>query len=231
MTGRAALALAVTLAAGALPAGASGVPVDTTTLDVYRVCIVTGVTGATAAVTDATVDQTTPTVNHGGASTLDVQSRSNRARRSHVRFDLAACSPAIPSSATVVSATLDLFVTALPAGCRTIDVFRVSSSWAETTITWNTQPAGSGSNLPPSGQATIAVTMGTAGCDVSAVNTYASFPVTRDVQAFVTGGTPNHGWLLRDDVENGGQARLTRFAAADTGDATRGPRLVVTYRP
>ena len=49
-----------------------------------------------------------------------------------------------------------------------------------------------------------------------------SFDVTADVQAFLAGGTPNHGWIVKKDLE--GPSGQVQFASRETGG---GPRLVV----
>lgn len=225
-----ALLVGLTLA-GLVPALASGVPVGSSTLDVYRSCVLTGVSSASTAVEDAQVDQQNPTSNFGTANSMSIEARNNQNRRVYVRFDLSLCSPAIPATATVVNAELDLFVTARAAVCRTIDVFPMSASWGEFTVTWNNQPVGTATNNPPTAQRTAFNTIGNnAACDYSATNIYASWSVTGDVAAWVA-GRANYGWMLRDDAENSGPTRITTFATKNANNAARGPRLEITYLP
>lgn len=231
MTRRLAAAIVLATLAGALPALASGVTVSSSTLDAYRTCILSGVSSTSTAVADTFVDQNSPNSNSGTSSQMDEQSRTSRNRRVYVRFDLSLCSPAIPATATVLDGQLDLFFTSRPSVCRTIDVFLLTATWAEGTITWNNQPVGTSTNNPPTAQRGAFTTIGASPCTYSTANTYASWPVTTDVQSFVAGTATNHGWMLRDDTEESGTERRTRFSTAEANRAERAPRLVITYRP
>jgi hypothetical protein len=217
--------------AGTLPAFASGVAVSSQTLDVYRTCVLTGVSAASTAVADTLVNQQAPTTNSGAATTMNVQSRTSQNRRVYISFDLTLCSPVIPAAASVASAELDLFITALPAVCRTVDTFRLTSTWAEGTITWNNQPVGTTTNDPPTGQRSSFTTIGAAPCTYSTNTSYASWTVTGDVAAWVAGSATNYGWMLRDDAEDSATTRTITFATSEANNAARGPRLEITYRP
>ena len=106
----------------------------------YRTCVITGTPATTTAMVDASVRQGSAASNFGTATTNNVASQTGSLnRRLYVRFDLTQCVPAIPASATVRLATFRMYVTALPAVCRTVDVFRVTASWTEAGITWNNQ--------------------------------------------------------------------------------------------
>ena len=226
----AALFIGLTLA-GALPALASGVSVSSQTLDVYRTCVLTGVSSASTAVADTFVNQASPNANSGNAASMNVQSRSGQNRRVYVTFDLTLCSPAIPAAASVASAELDLFITALPAVCRTVDTFRLTSTWAEGTVTWNNQPVGTTTNNPPTAQRSAFTTIGSAPCTYSTNTSYASWTVTADVAAWIAGTATNYGWMLRDDAEDSATTRTITLATSEANNAARGPRLEITYRP
>ncbi len=225
------MALIAITAATVLPALASGVTVSSSTLDAYQTCVLSGVSAASTAVADTFVNQGSPTANSGTTTSTDVQARTGQNRRVHLAFNTTLCSPAIPATATVTDARLDLFVTSIAAACRTVDVFRVTTTWAETTITWNNQPFGTTVNNPPTAQRTAFTTIGAAPCTYTATNQYVTWTVTTDVAAWVSGTAPNHGWMLRDDAEVSGTTRLTRFATSEANNAARAPRLVITYRP
>jgi hypothetical protein len=208
-----------------------------------RSCTLTAYPSASTVDIDSTVDQNNPTTNTGTATTLTVASKnaglitlSPANLRSYVRFDLTKCVRAAPSTATVMTASLRLYATALASSCRTYDVFRVGSSWTETGITWNNQPGGSSLNSPASSSRTSAVTAGTGGgCTYSSINAYMSLDVTSDVVAFVTGSATNNGWEIRDDAETGGGLLFSQnfTAIASSREASvqlQAPQLVITYR-
>jgi hypothetical protein len=183
-------------------ASGAGLTVSSNKLATFATCTLSGSVGTSASMEDSFVDENAPTTNNGAAATIPSQSRNNRNRRPYVIFDLTTCSPNVPSSATITNATLRLYATALPATCRTQDVFRVTASWTESAITWNNQPFGMTANNPPSGSRTDGVTVGTgAGCTFAAAG-YVSWNVTGDAAAFVAATSTNNGWMIRDDAEN-----------------------------
>jgi hypothetical protein len=210
---------------------AAGLNVTSQALTPYRTCLLTATPSTTTAVLDASVRQGSPTSNFGTVNTNNIASASLQNRRLYVRFDLAQCSPAIPATATVRLATLRMYVTALPAACRTIDLFRVTATWAEAGITWNNQPFGTAVNNPASGTETDTFTAGTpASCQNLTNNTYlVGLNPTSDVAAFVAGSATNYGWMLRDDVENSLTARTVTLSAKDLGTVSQAPQLVITY--
>jgi len=212
---------------------ASSLPVSSKNLAVYMTCTLSGTTGTSAAERDSYVDENAPTTNNGTALSMNSQSRNNRNRRSYVSFDLTTCAPNLPSSATVVNATLRLWVTAMPAAtCRTEDVFAVTSAWTESAVTWNNQPFGTGINSPASGTRTDSVTVGTgAGCTIGAERLYVPWNVTANLGNFVSGSATNFGWMIRDDVEGAtGLGFTVTFSTSDVGSIAQAPQLTVTYK-
>ena len=217
---------------GLAPYGfASSVPVSGGRLTSYRSCTLSATPSSTTSVTDATVKQATPTTAAGTASTIVVSSSTNANQRIYVRFDLTRCSPAIPATATVSLATLRLFATTLAAACRTIDVFRVPTTWTEATLTWNNEPFGTAINNPAAGSRTDSFNVGTpAGCENLTANAYISGAiVTADVAAYVAGSATNAGWMLRDDVEGSSTARSTTFVSKEAAVVNRAPQLIVSW--
>ena len=196
----------------------------------YLTCTVTATPTTTAAVIDATVRQGSANTNFGALTTLTVSSGVNINQRIHLKFDLTTCSPAIPSTATVRLATLRLYMTAVPAACRTIDIFKVTASWTEAAITWNNQPFGATINNPASGSRSGTFNVGTpAGCQNQAAGYVSGGTLTSDVASFVAGGSTNFGWMLRDDVEGSATTRTSTFSAKELGTVAQAPQLVVTY--
>jgi len=206
------------------------VSVQSAALTTFHTCVLTGTAASGTTNVDSYVNQASPVQNNGTNSTTTVNSAALSNTRTYIQFDLTTCIPAIPSSATVNRATLRLFVTALPGVCRTDDIFRVTSSWTESGVTWNNQPFGTTINNPPSAQATSSMTLGT-GCAVNtATSTYVTgWNVTSDVSAFVAGTATNNGWMVRDDVEGSVSARSSTFSARNANNPARGPQLVVDY--
>ena len=154
-------------------------------------------------VADSLVAEAAPTINYGtDATNFGVRSYSGGDARSLLRFNL----PSIPSGCSVTGATLRLYTTSGAAG-RTLEVGLVSSSWTETTVTWNNQPATSGS------AATTASGTGWRELDVAA-----------HVQTMYGGS--NNGWLLRDASENSG---TIMDQVIHPRENTNAPQLVITF--
>jgi hypothetical protein len=221
----------VSLAAGSGIGAASGLSLTSKALTPYRTCTITATPASTTAVADASVRQGSPNTNFGTQTTNNVATTAAANRRLYVRFDLSLCSPAIPSTATVRLATLRLYVTALPASCRTVDIFRVTAAWTEAGLTWNNQPFGTTLNNPPSASAGDTYTAGTpAGCQNQSTATYiVGANPTADVAAFVAGTATNYGWMLRDNVEASATAYTQTYSAKDLGTLAQAPQLIVTY--
>jgi hypothetical protein len=163
-------------------------------------------------------------------ATLNVISSSLN-QRTYLKFDLTACGPAIPSSATVRLATLRLYMSAAPAVCRVLDLFPVTATWGETTLTWNNQPFGTTINNPATGSRTGTFSVGTvAGCQNQANGAYVvGGTVTSDVATFVAGSATNFGWMIRDDTEGSATTRTTTFSSKEQGTVAQEPQLVITY--
>ncbi len=210
---------------------AASLNVGSQALTPYRTCTVTATPSTTTAVLDASVRQGSPGSNFGTTTPSHVASGVGVNRRLYLLFDLSGCSPAIPATATIRLATLRLYAAALPAVCRTIDIFRVTAAWTETGITWTNQPFGAAVNNPPSGSATDSFGAGTpVGCENRTTGAYiVGANPTADVAAWVAGTAANYGWMLRDDVEGAPTTRTEAFAAKELGALPRAPQLVVTY--
>jgi hypothetical protein len=220
----------IVLGVGLLPGSAASLSLTSQNFTPYRTCTVTATPIATTAVTDTTARQGTPAGNFGALTTLTVSSGNAVNQRTYLRFDLTVCAPAIPASATVRLATLRLYMTALPAACRVLDIFRVTAAWGETTLTWNNQPFGAAINNPPTGSRSGTFSVGTpAGCQNLAAGYVVGGTVTADVAAFVAGGATNFGWMIRDDVEGSATTRTATFTAKELGTIVQEPQLVITY--
>lgn len=225
LAGLVAVSGAMTLQVGA----AASLNVGSQQITPYRSCTITATPSSTTAVSDVGVREATPTTNFGTSTTNSVSSANGANQRIYIRFDLTQCSPTIPSSATIRLATLRIYASALPAACRTIDIFRSTATWTEASITWTNQPFGTTLNNPASGSRTGSFNVGTpAGCQNLAAGYVVGATVTTDVAAWV-GGTTNFGWMLRDDVEASATTRTTTFSAKNLGTLAQAPQLVITY--
>jgi len=225
------LAIGTLSLAGLSPGFAAGLNVASQVLTPYRTCAITATPSTTTAVTDASVRQASPSTNFGAGTTTNIATASAANRRLYLYFDLGQCRPAIPSSAIVRLATLRLYLSGLPASCRTIDIFRVTTAWAEGTITWNSQPFGTTLNSPPGTSATDTFAAGTtAGCQNVSPGAYTvGANPTADVAAFVAGSATNFGWMLRDDVEGSSTTSTQTFSAKNLGTLAQAPQLIVTW--
>jgi hypothetical protein len=213
-----------------LAGSAASLSLTSENLTPYRTCTITATPATTTAVTDTTARQGSATNNFGTVATLNVISSSLN-QRTYLKFDLTACSPAIPSSATVRLATLRLYMSAVPAVCRVLDIFPVTATWGETTLTWNNQPFGTTINNPATGSRTGTFSVGTpVGCQNQATGAYVvGGTVTSDVATFVAGSATNFGWMIRDDTEGSATTRTTTFSSKEQGTVAQEPQLVITY--
>ena len=199
----AASAASITISTGHLTA-------VTRTYGAQRTCTLT-------AVADSYANKALAASNFGTGTTLLVNADSTTTERAFARFDLTACSPAIPTDALVQSAKVQLTVSIAALATRSYELRRTTASWVETTITWNLQPA------VGSVTASTTVTLGTV------VGTVVEWTATGDVQAFVTGAVSNLGWRVGDSSE--GIALGTPLTFGSREAATGQPKLVVTYLP
>ena len=226
-----AIALGLALGASLGRAGAASLNLTSENLTSYRTCTLTATPATTTSVIDSNVRQGSATSNFGSTTTMLISSSAAANQRIYIKFDLTACSPTIPATAIVRLVTLRLYATVLPAACRTVDLFRVTATWAETTITWNNQPFGTTLNNPASGSRADSYDIGSvAGCQNLTANAYiVGANLTSDVASFVAGSATNFGWMLRDDVEASATARSSTYSTKNLGTVPQAPQLVVTY--
>lgn len=148
----------------------------------------------TSCTDDSDVSEILPDENYGNSWDLLVQpdliykdQLYQTERWSFIRFDLSA----IPSNSKITNAKLYLWPTGYggsPA-CRTIDCYRVTSSWYEENVTWNNKPTFfsniTSSAIVPSNLEDLMI-----------------WDVTSDLQGFINGSYSNYGWVLKDRNEN-----------------------------
>lgn len=174
------------------------------------------ITCTLTAVADSYVDAALATTNFGTSGVLDLNPSSVDTERVFVRFDLTACSPAIPTDAIVQTAQVRLTVASLVLATRTIDLRRAVAAWTEAGVTWNTQPAAAGLVI---GSASVT--------DGQAAVTVISWTATSDVQSYVTGAATDFGFRLSDSAEGVALGVVLSFSSREA--ASGRPQLVVTY--
>ena len=164
------------------------------------------------AIADATINERNSTTATGGD--LAVRSERSRNKRALVRFDVASC--AIPTGATVTSATMRLTTATAPVAPRTYVVSPATSSWTEA-VTWDTKP-------------TFGSTSGTSASGLA--GSVLSWTVTNDVKGYVTTPASNFGWQVSDSAEGSASpspAYEGIFRSRDFGTVTARPTLVINY--
>jgi hypothetical protein len=163
---------------------------------------------------DSYVDDDTPTVNNGDATSLAGLKNDSEI---FIRFDdifgtgTGQIDPATASS-DVVSATLTLQV--IQNGNRKVDFNEITTSWTESGITWNLRPS-----------------IGTLRADdVSIPNEPGFFTVdlTDSIKAYLS-GTTNNGWRIKDF--GGAGANAFSFSSSEAGTAANRPLLTVEVVP
>ncbi len=166
-------------------------------------------------------------MNFGAADELAAIAWTNSGNPSNerglIQFDLSA----IPQSSIIVSAQLSLFHNPNPAsgnpghsqlsGPNDALLQRITSTWDEQTVTWNTQPTITNQNevtLPAS---------------TSSTQDYINIDVTALVQDMVNNPAQSFGFMLREVTET--YYRSLLFASSDYPNAALHPQLLVTFLP
>ena len=160
------------------------------------------------------------TADHISATSQPGVSGGENASHSLIKFDFSS----IPTGAVIQSAYLDLYGRgpygpgeggeAGNIGNNTAYLERVTSNWAEGTVTWNTQPSVTGQNavlLPAS---------------TAAIQDYLNIDVTQLVIDHLT-DPGSFGFKLRLVEEE--PTNSIAFWSTDGADATKHPSLTVTY--
>jgi hypothetical protein len=149
---------------------------------------------------DTYIAEAIPDTNYGADDYLMISPFLNARLRALVRFDLSS----IPSGSTVNVAHLSLYYYQYwhndPAN-RVLDAYRVTKDWAETQATWNIYKTGNswataGGDYTTEGGSSSTVPSGT--------GQWMVWDVTAIVKAWIEGGQPNYGFIIRDASEDGG---------------------------
>ena len=171
---------------------------------------------------DALLSSLDNTTNYGNhidfASIAWTNGGSPVTGRSLVEFDLTG----VPAGSVIDSSRLSLYAYNSPSngshsalsGSNESIIQRVTTSWAENTVTWATQPSTSTTNQVSIGPA-------------STITSYPNINVTSLVQDMMTYG--NYGFMLR--LSNESYYRRMIFASSDNTNSALHPSLKVCYHP
>lgn len=158
---------------------------------------------------DAHVNPGVPNTNFGDSANIDTGYVAGNFLRGLIRFDLSS----IPPSATIVSATMSLWERLNTGPTPTYAARRITESWDEMAVTWNTRPA-----RTDTGKVTW----------VTVNNGWNNITLTAMVQAWVNGTNPNYGVYVDHDVESGTDRKIFHSSEYAT-DTSRRPKLVIEY--
>jgi hypothetical protein len=170
---------------------------------------------------DSHIDQRNDDVNYEKEVELVVKSRTNRAIRSLVQFDISS----LPSGIDIGSAVIELYVTGtIPGSTRTYNAHRLQESWTEGGVTWlnrNSTTAWStfGGDFAASTDSAIAGT---------STYVWISWNITEDVRGWYNGTYPNYGTLIKDSAEDT-NVEIHFVSRDNTTDPTLRPKLIVNY--
>jgi hypothetical protein len=140
---------------------------------------------------DCEISMRNPDDNYGSSAGMHIRNRfghpthpTNWENDILIKFDLSS----IPQSSPIISATLYIYyyywTSNDPAG-REWDLYRVTSDWEESTVTWNTRPD---TAAQPTSYSIVPAT----------THTWMTWDVTNDVQVFADGEAINYGWKIMD---------------------------------
>jgi len=170
-------------------------------------------------------DEETPAA-HGREATLNVKEGVYPEQRTLLRFDLP--TDLIPPGSTIVSAYLDLYVSAKNrADAAPIGLHYLLKPWDEATATSETTGLD---------QSWTALAAGEPGSDyeaipfattsVATVGVYHRIPVTNAVARWLQDPSANYGLLIK-----GNSSIEVRFWSSEQGATSERPRLIVTFEP
>src|SRR5258708_13701272 len=163
---------------------------------------------------DSYVSSAQPTTNNGNNPSLVVQQSSNG--MTLIKLDLSPLQAAGVTSSAIDKAYLKLYTSAVT-GQGTFDLYKVTSSWAEGTVTYNTMPS-----------MTLVTSGTTCPSGVQCVNTaskYVQVDITSLLQAWVTTPSSNFGLALKP---NSTTISVT-FESKESTTTTHAPELNIIY--
>ena len=155
-----------------------------------------------------------PDQKSGSLGWLSVGGGAGGQFRAYIQFDLSS----IPSAAVVTEADLGLYYRFSTPGSldSAIGVYKVTSSWNESLLTWNNQPA-----VNATVQDTVTV-------PASATNDFVNWTIIGLVRDWLSNTVANNGVMLRDTNESVYEGEK-EFCSSGWTDSILHPKLVITY--
>ncbi|HLO34187.1 MAG TPA: DNRLRE domain-containing protein [Anaerolineales bacterium] len=179
---------------------------------------------------DTYLQSTSATTNFGSDVAIGVGENNNatgRIARGLIKFDLAA----IPSNATILSATLSLWTASdLSDNDRTLRVYRLKVPFNESQATWNVSATGVNWQVAGASGANDRESV-----EIGSVQILANEPVgvqkqialsSARIQELVSGAFANNGFILVMDTELNDRFN---YKSSDTTTASNRPMLVIQY--
>lgn len=181
------------------------------------------------------INTATASGNRGTDAVLEVGTRSGRAQRMLLQFDLSS----IPSGAEIVSAELQLGrVSRANFSLSTYDnidknvyAFRMLSDWSETEASWDwSQLNQTAWETPGAVGASDRAAQHTGDGNDTELR-YPVWDVTSDVRLFADGTAQNFGWMMvgPEDEIIGSNTLIARFGTREHTSAAEWPTLNVEY--
>jgi len=128
--------------------------------------------------------------------------------------------PSVLTGQEILSATFEVYIcnnvvnTSGATGYKTLGANRITSSWDEWAVTWNTRPSEDASVIDYSN-------------NFYGYNTWASFDVTNFVEGWVSNPGSNYGMYVKDPWTT--YYSYTCLQSSDYSNATYRPKLTITY--
>lgn len=160
---------------------------------------------------DSEIDNALPDDNNGSFWLNIVNWAGGERSIGLVEFDLSG----IPTGATVTSAAFGMYQILNGSSGWTYDVFRVTSAWDESTVTYNTAPG-------VAATASSSLTIGD-----NSIGLYREWDVTALTQSWVDGTYDNYGmWIEEIPVQGDGKAY---FVSSEYSGEAYAPYLSIRY--
>ncbi len=163
---------------------------------------------------DSYVSSAAPTTNNGNNPSLVVQKSSNGTAL--IKLDLSALQAAGVTSGAIDKAYLKLYTSAVT-GQGTFDLYQVTSSWAEGSVTYNTIPSmmlvNAGTTCPSGVQC------------VNTASKYVQVDITSLLQAWLTTPSSNFGLALKPNATT----ISVTFESKESTTTSHAPELDVVY--
>ncbi len=166
---------------------------------------------------DSYVAQGQPNASFGAGQNLLVRSTTGGTPDQNDRTLVQFSTFGFPATATLLAATLRLYMSTAPSASRTYDVLRLTGPWTEETVNWSNQPAGAATatSAQPTG-----ITSGV----------WIEWDVTADVRDFVNLEQTNFGWGVKDRTESESASNYqATFRSKEYAGSANRPQLVVVY--